>query len=299
VILSKVRQEPVYLAVKELHEIKGYSISLLCSVAELNRSSYYKWLSRRETKLEIEDRELIGKIRIIEENRDYIYGVRRLTMILNKNSQKKYNHKRIYRLMRIAGIECKIRRKRKSCTKAAPGSQAAENILDRDFSADAPDKKWLTDVTEFKYGMVEKAYLSAILDLGDKRIVSYVIGRFNNNHLVFETFDRAVNENPEAHPLFHSDRGYQYTSPAFRLKLRDAEMTQSMSRVGKCIDNGPMEGFWGIVKSEMYYLNKFNTYEELKRAIDEYICFYNTERLQAGLGDMSPIEYRESLLKAA
>lgn len=110
--MSKIRQEPVYLAVKELHESKGYGISLLCNVAELNRSSYYKWLNRTETELEIEDRELICKIRIIEEKRNYIYGVRRLTMILNKASEKKYNHKRIYRLMKITGIECKIRRKR-------------------------------------------------------------------------------------------------------------------------------------------------------------------------------------------
>jgi putative transposase len=285
--------------VKELHESKGYGISLLCSVAQLNRSSYYKWLSRGETELEIEDRELIGKIRIIEEQRNYIYGVRRLTMVLNKASEKKYNRKRIFRLMKIAGIECKIRRTRKSCTKAEPGSQAAENILGRDFVADAPDRKWLTDVTEFKYGIDEKAYLSAILDLGDKRIVSYVLGHFNNNQLVFETFDRAVKENPEAHPLFHSDRGFQYTSPSFKSKLGEAEMTQSMSRVGKCIDNGPMEGFWGIVKSEMYYLSKFNTYDELKTAIDEFIYFYNSERLQAGLGGMSPIEYRESLPKVA
>ena len=284
---------------KELHESKGYSISLLCNVAQLNRSSYYKWLNRTETELEIEDRELIGKIRIIEEQRNYIYGARRLTMILNKASEKKYNRKRISRLMKIAGIECKIRRMRKGCTKVEPSSQAAENILGRSFSANAPDRKWLTDVTEFKYGMDEKAYLSAILDLGDKRIVSYVLGHFNNNQLVFETFDRAVNENPEAHPLFHSDRGFQYTSPSFKSKLREAEMTQSMSRVGKCIDNGPMEGFWGIVKSEMYYLSKFDTYDELKAAIDEFIYFYNTERLQAGLGGMSPIEYRESLPKVA
>ncbi len=220
-------------------------------------------------------------------------------MILNKDSEKKYNRKRIHRLMKIAGIECKIRRTRKSCTKAAPGSQAAENILNRDFTADAPDRKWLTDVTEFKYRTDEKAYLSAILDLGDKRIVSYVLGHFNNNQLAFETFDRAVNENPEAHPLFHSDRGFQYTSPSFRSRLKEVEMTQSMSRVGKCIDNGPMEGFWGIVKSEMYYLSKFDTYDELKAAIDEFMYFYNYERLQAGLGGMSPIEYRESLPKVA
>jgi len=285
--------------VRELCETKRYRVSTLCEAAGLNRSSYYKWLNREETEQEIENKKLIHKIRIIEESRNYIYGVRRLTMILNKNSDKRHNHKKIYRLMKIAGVECKIRRKRRGCTKASPGSQAAENILNRDFTADAPDQKWLTDVTEFKYGANNKAYLSAILDLGDKRVVSYAIGHFNNNWLVFDTFDRAVNENPQAYPLFHSDRGFQYTSPAFRLKLENAGMIQSMSRVGNCIDNGPMEGFWGIIKSEMYHLNKFTTYDDLKAAIDEYINFYNAERLQSGLDGASPIEYREALSKAA
>ena len=220
-------------------------------------------------------------------------------MILNKGSDQRHNHKKIHRLMRIAGIECQIRRKRKSCTKAAPGSQAAENILSRNFSAATPDQKWLTDVTEFKYGTDGKAYLSAILDLCDKRVVSYVIGHSNNSALVFDTFDRAANENPRACPLFHSDRGFQYTHPVFRSKLSAAGMTQSMSRVGNCIDNGPMEGFWGIVKSEMYHLHKFNNYEDLKNAIDEYINFYNTERLQSGLGCASPLEFRELSLNAA
>jgi len=201
--------------------------------------------------------------------------------------------------MKIAGIECQIRKKRRSCTKAALGSKTAENILNRDFSADVPNQKWLTDVTEFKYGIDGKAYLSAILDLCDKCIVSYVIGHSNNSQLAFETFDRAVEANPLACPLFHSDRGYQYTSPAFRSKLRTAKMTQSMSRIGNCIDNGPIEGFWGIIKSEMYQFNKFSTFDELKIAIVEYINFYNTERLQAGLGGASPAEYREALLKTA
>ena len=287
------------MAIKSLNAEKGYPVAALCSILKLNRSSYYKWLNRKETEQEIENRALIGKIKIIQESRNYIYGARRLTMILNKNANEKHNRKKIHRLMKIAGIECQIRKKRKSITKAAPGSQAAENILGRDFAADAPDRKWLTDVTEFKYGKDGKAYLSAILDLGDKRIVSYVIGHFNNNMLAFDTFDIAVKENPKASPLFHSDRAYQYTSPIFRAKLKNAGMTQSMSRVGNCIDNGPMEGFWSILKSEMYHLNKFNTYEELKAAIDEYINFYNTERLQSGLGAMSPIEFRESLLKTA
>jgi transposase InsO family protein len=109
-------------------------------------------------------------------------------------------------------------------------------------------------VTAFKLTNGQKAYLSAILDLGDRSIVSYVIGHSNNNQLVFETFDLAVMANRDAKPLFHSDRGFQYTNKMFKNKLDNIGATQSMSRVSRCIDNGPMEGFWGIIKSEMYYL---------------------------------------------
>ena len=282
-----------------MNEEKNYPIATLCDILKLNRSSYYKWLNRKETRQEVESIELIERIKIIQENRNYIYGVRRLTMILNKDSDTRHNRKKIHRLMKIAGIECKIRRKRISCTKADPESQVSENILNREFAANTSNQKWLTDVTEFKYGIDGKAYLSAILDMCDKRIVSYLLGHSNNNQLAFETFDIAVKENPKASPLFHSDRGFQYTNLTFRTKLKNANMIQSMSRVGKCIDNGPIENFWGIIKSEMYYLNKFNTYEELKVAIDDYIRFYNNERLQSGLGCMTPIEFQNSLLKTA
>ena len=144
----------------------------------------------------------------------------------------------------------------------------------------------------------KKAYLSAILDLHDKSIVAYALGQSNNNQLVFDTFDRAVRANPSAHPLFHSDRGYQYTNWQFKAKLDGIHATQSMSRPGRCIDNGPMEGFWGILKSEMYYLRQFHTFEELKKAIDEYIDFYNTRRLQAKLKGLAPLAYRNQTLVA-
>lgn len=109
--------------------------------------------------------------------------------------------------------------------------------------------------------------------------------------LVFDTFDEAVAQNPEAHPLLHSDRGYQYTSKMFRAKLDKANMIQSMSRVGRCIGNGPMEGFWGILKSEMYYLRKFTDKQDLMDAIEQYILFYNTRRYQKRLHCMTPMEF--------
>lgn len=123
-----------------------------------------------------------------------------------------------------------------------------------------------------------------------------MLGHSNNNKLVFDTLDLAVEANPNASPLFHSDRGFQYTNKHFKIKLDTIGAKQSMSRVSRCIDNGPMEGFWGIIKSEMYYLEKFHTFEELKIAIDEYINFYNMRRLQKNLKGLTPIEYRNQTL---
>lgn len=215
-----------------------------------------------------------------------------MTMNINHRLSNIYNHKRIYRLMRILGLKSVIRIKKKRYIKVS-AEEIACNMLNRNFEASNSNEKWLTDVTEFKYGIGKKAYLSAILDLYDNSIVAYEIGHSNNNSLVFKTFDSAIKSNPNARPLFHSDRGYQYTSYGFRKRLELYGMEQSMSRAGKCIDNGPMENFWGILKSEKYYLKgKYCTYEELKTDIDNYISFYNNKRLQKRLNSMSPLEYR-------
>ena len=223
-----------------------------------------------------------------------------MTITINREYKVHFNKKRIYRLMKILHLKSVCRKKKSNYIKSTP-EITAENILNREFYADAPNEKWLTDVTEFKYYVgseVKKLYLSAILDLYDRRIVAYKIGDSNNNPLVFETFDEAVKLNPTAHPLFHSDRGFQYTSKVFHQKLLQANMRQSMSRVGRCIDNGPMEGYWGILKSEMYYLNKFYTTDNLINSIVEYIEFYNNKRFQAILKSLTPIEYRNQALLA-
>jgi len=220
-----------------------------------------------------------------------IYGYRRMTLNLNRRLGRSFNLKRVYRLMRLLGLQSVIRRKKKRYVKSIP-QHVAENLLNRRFTADKLNEKWLTDVTEFKYGNSKKAYLSAILDLHDKSIVGYILGHSNNNDLVFKTLDIALNACPCASPIIHSDRGYQYTSNEFKHKLDAAGMIHSMSRVGKCIDNGPMEGFWGTLKCEKYYLHKYNTYEDLSNAIDEYIIFYNTKRLQKRLNGLSPMEFR-------
>ena len=179
-----------------------------------------------------------------------------------------------------------------SCFASNP-QYVAENILDRNFHADKPNEKWLTDVTEFKYYIgaeVHKVYLSAILDLCDRRIVSSITRDCNDNPLVFDTLDAAIRAYPNAHPLFHSDRGFQYTNRAFHKKLENAGMTQSMSRVGKRIDNGPMEGFWGILKRKRCYGRRFTSREELVEMIENYMIYYNSKRLQRNLGVITPME---------
>jgi putative transposase len=263
----------------------------LCNIAKVSRAAYYKWLNKEKTERESENEELIAEIITLYEEVDGIYGYRRITMNLNRKLEKQYNKKRIYRLMRILGLKSVIRIKRKRYKKSIP-EHTAENVLNRDFTAATPNQKWVTDVTEFKYGNGQKAYLSAILDLYDNSIVSYEIGHSNNNQLVFKTLDKALEMNPNAKPIIHSDRGYQYTSYGFKKKLEAQGMTQSMSRVGRCIDNGPMEGYWGILKSERYYLKKYDVFIELEKDIELYIEFYNNRRLQKRLNSLSPMEYR-------
>lgn len=282
-----------------MHDEYLYPIEKLCKKLMISRSGYYKWLNRKPSKRQIINEDLADKIMQMYEEHNRTLGSRRMMIYINREYGTNYNQKHIRRIMRILGISSVIRRVRHSCTKRSPKEQAAENILNRDFHADTYNQKWLTDVTEFKYGNGSKAYLSAILDLGDNRIAAWVLGHSNNNELVFKTFRAAVKDNPDAHPLFHSDRGFQYTSPTFVNMLNKAQMTRSMSRVGKCIDNGPMEGFWGIIKTEMYHLNKFDTYEELEKAVETFIHYYNYDRYQEKLNCMTPMEYHEYLCKTA
>ncbi len=200
--------------------------------------------------------------------------------------------------MKKLGIHSIIRKKKKKYMYAKP-NETAENILQRDFYASAPNQKWATDVTEFKVpGEKKKLYLSAIIDLYDRYPVAYVISARNDNRLVFKTFDKAIEANPDAKPIFHSDRGFQYSSKTFRKKLEKQEMRQSMSRVGHCIDNGSTEGFWGIIKSEMYQMYKVSDEASLRYAIEDYLRFYSEERPQDRYYCKTPLEVRREALES-
>ena len=274
----------------------------LCEYLHLPRSAYYRWLKDPVSFSERYNQEIAGKIKDIHEAHPDM-GYRRIRDELDKKHGIAVNDKRVLRICRKEHIQSTIKWKPKSCTRNSNDpAHIARNYLNRDFHADAPNAKWLTDVTEFKYYIgieVHKVYLSAILDLYDRRIVAFKIGDRNDNPLVMNTFDEAVTVEPEAHPLFHSDRGFQYTSKQFSARLKKHHMKQSMSRVAHCIDNGPMEGFWGVLKREAYYGKRFTSRQDLVNVIESYILYYNTERIQRNLHLMTPAEYHEYYYSAA
>lgn len=270
----------------------------MCRKLNVSRAAYYKWLHRDKTELELENEMIAQLILEYDEKYKHTLGYRRMTMYINAFNHKKYSRRRIQRIMKMLGIKAQIRKQPKRYKKSTQET-TAENLLERNFSAEKPNEKWSTDVTEFRIPYsTKKIYLSAILDLYDRSIISFVISRRNDNKLVFETFQRAVDLNPGAAPIFHSDRGFQYTSRVFQMKLKDQGMTQSMSRVGRCIDNGPTEGVWGIIKSELYLLYEIHDEESLINAIADYIRYYNEERLQERFNAQTPKQIREAALQA-
>lgn len=289
------------MAIKECHEKQEFPIEASCKLLHVARSAYHKWASGKLSRRAAENERLADKIeQIHDENPDE--GYRRLNDDLRHDHGIHVNDKRVLRICRARDIRSTVKYNNHGCTRQAKNSQhIAENLLNRQFYAVKTNEKWLTDVTEFKWHegfAVHKLYLSAILDLYDRRIVSYVLSERNDNPLVYKTFDKAVKANPDAHPLFHSDRGFQYTSRVFYHKLQQAGMTQSMSRVAHCIDNGPMEGFWGILKRERYYGKRFTRKQELVQMIENYICYYNTRRVQRNLGVLTPMEKHQLSLAA-
>lgn len=307
-----MRFESKYLAIQHFHRELGWSIRWMCSSLGISKAAYYKWLHRSVPKTEQENILLVELIREYDKQYEHILGYRRMTMWINRLNGTNFSPNRIHRIMKAADVHSAIRKKLPEKTEEDFGLASKmqknfseevqeENVLQRRFSASAPNEKWATDVTEFCWhqdGVCHKIYLSVILDLYDRSVVSGVISRRNDNRLVLKTLDRAVESNPDARPLFHSDRSLQYTGTVFREKLQELGMEQSVSRGGRCIDNGPVEGFWGIIKSEMYYLRSFRSERSLRRAIKKYIRFYNYERFQERFGGCAPMEIRAEALRA-
>ena len=215
-----------------------------------------------------------------------------------RNRKISLNHKTVQRLMKELGLVCHVRMKKYRSYKGEVG-KIAPNLLKRDFSTTAPNEKWVTDVTEFAlFG--EKIYLSPILDLHSNYLVSYVISDRPVLSMVMNMLDAAACQLPlGAAPILHSDQGWQYQHKHYQKKLSDYGITQSMSRKGNCLDNAVMENFFGLLKSELLYLQEFDSIEHFKRELIEYLDYYNNHRIKAKLKGLPPAIHRQQALSAA
>ncbi|PAY35096.1 transposase [Ligilactobacillus salivarius] len=268
-------------------------VVILCEIMKVSRSGYYKWKITPKSARQVENEQISKIIRKEFHKSGDKFGYRIITMILKRKYNIQCNHKRVLRLMRSMNLRSIIRRKTKGCT-IVRGNKFEENILNRDFKADNINEKWVTDVTYLKYGENEehKAYLSAVKDLHNGEIISWVVSKTNDNPLVMKTIKAAIEANPGVTPILHSDRSFQYTSKEYVREVSKVGITRSMSRVGRCIDNAPMESFWSHFKDEYYYDHTFITYEELVSGIAGYINYYNNEHYQWKLKSLTPVEYR-------
>lgn len=208
------------------------------------------------------------------------------------------NHKRVQRLMNELGLKSKVRPKRYKSYRGDVG-KIAENTLNRDFCAQQPNQKWVTDVTEFKVAG-EKVYLSPMIDLFNQEVVSYEVRKSVALPLVTDMLKAATAKlKKDEKPVVHSDQGWQYQNSYYQQHLKKKGLQQSMSRKGNCLDNAVAENFFGILKSEMYHNEMFKNADDLIANIKEYIDYYNNERIKLKLKGLSPIQYRNQALVAA
>ena len=236
----------------------------------------------------------MGTIRAIFEKHKGRYGVRRIYHEL-VNTGSKINHKKVQRLMNKMCLKGKRPKEKYRSYKGEVG-KSADNIIDRNFKADKPDEKWTTDVSQFSLPF-GKCYLSPILDMYTNEIISYDLSLHPNYEQITNMLNRAFEDHPDVKGLiFHSDQGWQYQMKEYRKALEDKGIIQSMSRKGNCIDNCIMETFFGRMKNEMYYGHEpeYKTFEQFYKAVEEYINYYNNERIQAKTKWMPPVKYREA-----
>ena len=257
------------------------------------KSTYYFEISKTDV-VAIRNQDLMGEIREIFKKNKGRYGVRRVHREL-LNRGHKVNHKRVQRLMHTMDLKGK-RPKEKYHSYRGEKGKIAENIIDRDFSTTGPLQKWTTDVSQFNLPW-GKCYLSPILDMNTNEIISYDLSLSPNLEQIKRMLDAAFKYFPHVDGLiFHSDQGWQYQHQYFRESLEKHNIIQSMSRKGNCYDNCIMETFFGRLKTEMFYGHEkeYTSFEKFSKAMDEYIRYYNNERIQAKTNWMPPVKYRKA-----
>lgn len=252
------------------------------------RSTYYYYV--RKLKRPDKYAEVKSVIEQVYHENQGRYGYRRITLELN-NRGYHLNHKTVQALMKQLHLKCMVRIKKYRSYRGEVG-KVAPNLIQRNFKATVPNQKWTTDITEFAlFG--RKLYLSPILDMYNGEIVSYNISEHPNLEQVMDMLDKAFEKIPDnTNLIFHSDQGWQYQHKQYQKRLQEKRIQQSMSRKGNCLDNSIMENFFGLLKSELLYLQEFESLEQFKKELIEYIDYYNNKRIKIKLKGLSPVQYR-------
>ena len=279
-------------------EKASYPVSMLCRALQVSASGFYAWRRRPESARAVADRRLAVLVREAHERGRRYYGSPRVHRELAAHGVA-VSRKRVIRLMQQEGLVARTRRRFKHTTDSDHDQPIAPNLLDRQFEAAAPNRRWVSDTTELLIGEAgAKLYLAAVLDLFSRFVVGWAVSAVNDRHLVLKALDMALRRRcPDAGLLHHSDRGSPYASEDYRKALAANGITCSISRRGNCIDNAAMESWFSTVKSELG--EHFESYGGAKGALFDYIeVFYNQQRRHSAIDYVSPAEYERNLLSA-
>lgn len=268
---------------------------MLLHISGLSRSTYY-WNTKSTPRVSRYDSEQQRITKLFHDHKGR-YGYRRITLAL-RNEGYAINHKTVRKLMRKLGLASRLRIKKYQSYKGTY-SKVAPNILERNFKANAPNQKWVTDVTEFKI-KGEKLYLSPVLDLYNSEIIAWNMTTHPGISLVENMLSNALKTlAPGDNPILHSDQGWQYQMARYQDTLKIKGIKQSMSRKGNCLDNAVIENFLGLLKTECWHNEEYDNIDQLKVAVDEYIHYYNHDRIKVKLNGLSPVQYRAQTISAA
>ena len=271
-----------------------YPLAGLLKLAGLARSTFYY----QQKALLVADPHagLKERIRALYAQHRGRYGYRRITAAIRRLGTV-VNHKTVQRLMQEMGMKSLVRVKKYRSYKGDVG-RSAPNVLQRHFEAHSANQKWVTDVTEFNVAG-EKLYLSPVMDLYNGEIIAFETSRRPVFELVGSMLKQALSKlGRDDKPVLHSDQGWQYRMPMYQQMLAQRQVVQSMSRKGNCLDNAAMESFFGTLKAEFFYLNKFTSVAHLQKELADYIHYYNHDRIKLKLKGLSPVQYRTQPLAA-
>lgn len=263
----------------------------LCRVLQCSRNGYYSWINLGRPDYKAFD-STINQIVFEQYLKDHRQGIRRLRMNIKKVYGISLTNGTVYRYMRLNRVQSIIRRKKHKYGKLA--HHHIPNLLQRDFSTSGPNQKWSIDIS-YLFPVGKKLYICAIKDLYDKSIIAYSLSRRNDNKLVLDTLSKAfesVQMNQRQNLILHSDQGYQFTSNLYKERLNLNNVIHSVSYRGSCVDNVPIESWFSALKTESVYLFKHLSEEKMIQVVSDYVIYYNEERFQEQLKELTPIQYR-------